>query len=37
MAREKADVSSFIKDKILDAVITKAYCYGESLQVCREI
>ncbi len=36
-AREKAEISAFIKDKIMETLITKAYCYGESLEVCREI
>lgn len=36
-AREKAEVTAYIKDKIMETLITKAYCYGESLEVCREI
>jgi hypothetical protein len=36
-AREKAGLEQFIKENIIDAIITKAHCYGESLAVCRDI
>lgn len=35
--RQKQDVMDFIKTQILEELITKAYCYGESLEVCRTI
>ena len=37
MRRSKADLESFIKEKIIDSLIDKAHCYGESLQVCKDI
>jgi hypothetical protein len=36
-ARQKQEIADFIKDSIIEQMITKAYCYGESLEVCRTI
>lgn len=35
--RLRADIVEFIKTDILEGLVTKAYCYGESLEVCRDI
>ena len=35
--RAKVGLESFIKDKIIAGLIDKAHCYGESLEVCKEI
>ena len=36
-AREEEALKAFIKDHIIEAIVTKAHCYGESLEVCRDI
>ena len=33
----KREIESFIKGGLLEELLTKALCYGESLGVCREI
>lgn len=36
-ARERAEITEYFKTTFMDMLITKAYCYGESLRVCRDI
>jgi len=33
----KQEITEYIKQTIVEELITKAYCYGESLEVCRTI
>jgi hypothetical protein len=33
----RAEATEFIKSVVLENIITKAFAYGESLQVCRDI
>ena len=33
----KREIEGFIKGGLLEELLTKALCYGESLGVCREI
>ena len=37
-AKNEAEaLNKFIRENIIEAIITKAHCYGESLAVCRDI
>ena len=36
-AKARQAITDFIKTNILDELVTKAVCYGESLDVCRSI
>jgi hypothetical protein len=33
----KQDAEEYMKTVIIESLIEKAFCYGESLQVCRDI
>jgi hypothetical protein len=33
----KEDLEKFIKDTIIAGLIEKAHCYGESLEICKDI
>ena len=37
MRQNKEALEKFIKDQIIASLIEKAYCYGESLEVCKDI
>jgi len=37
LEREHLENTEYIKDTFIDMLITKAFCYGESLEVCRDI
>lgn len=37
LRRARLDLEAFIKDKIIAGLVDKAHCYGESLQVCKDI
>ena len=34
---QKADLEKFIKETVVAGLISKAHCYGESLEVCKDI
>ena len=33
----RLDLEKFVKDTIIENLIEKAHCYGESLEVCKDI
>lgn len=35
--RAKEDLEKFIKEDLIESLISKAHCYGESLQICKDI
>ena len=35
--KKRRDLETYIKSSVLEDLLTKALCYGESLTVCREI
>lgn len=34
---QKADLEKFIRETVIESLISKAHCYGESLEVCKDI
>ena len=37
LRRQKEELEEFIKTDLIEGLINKAYCYGESLEVCKDI
>lgn len=35
--KNRRELETYIKSSVLEDLLTKALCYGESLSVCREI